>query len=49
LKKSKYAVETKNLSISWGGVEVLNQLNFELNDGEKLAIVGHQVQVNLLF
>ena len=33
-------METKNLSISWGGVNVLNQINFELNDGEKLAIVG---------
>jgi len=40
LKKSKHAVETKNLSISWGEVKVLNQINFELNDGEKLAIVG---------
>ena len=40
LKKSKHAVETKNLSISWGEVNVLNQINFELNDGEKLAIVG---------
>jgi len=40
LKKSKYAVETKKLSISWGEVNVLNQINFELNDGEKLAIVG---------
>ena len=40
MKKSNHAVETKNLSISWGGVNVLNQLNFELNDGEKLAIVG---------
>ena len=40
MKKSKYAVETKNLSISWGEVNVLNQLNFKLNDGEKLAIVG---------
>ena len=26
--------------MSWGNVNVLNQLNFELNDGEKLAIVG---------
>jgi phospholipid/cholesterol/gamma-HCH transport system ATP-binding protein len=33
-------VEAKNLSISWGEVNVLNQLNFKLNDGEKLAIVG---------
>jgi len=40
LKRSKYAVETKNLSISWGKVNVLNQINFELKDGEKLAIVG---------
>jgi len=40
LKKSKYAVETKKLSISWGEVNVLNQLNFALNEGEKLAIVG---------
>ena len=40
MKKSKHAVETKNLSISWGEVSVLNQLNFKLNDGEKLAIVG---------
>ena len=40
LKKSKHAVETKNLSISWGELNVLNQINFELNDGEKLAIVG---------
>jgi len=40
LKKSNNAVETKNLSISWGEINVLNQINFELNDGEKLAIVG---------
>ena len=40
MKKSKHAVETKNLSISWGEVNVLNQINFELNNGEKLAIVG---------
>ena len=40
MKKSKHAVETKNLSISWGEVNVLNQINFELYDGEKLAIVG---------
>ncbi len=40
MKKSNYTVETKNLSISWGEVNVLNSLNFELNDGEKLAIVG---------
>ena len=40
MKKSKHAVETTNLSISWGGTNVLDQLNFELNEGEKLAIVG---------
>ena len=40
LKKLNYAVKTKNLSISWGRVNVLNQLNFTLNEGEKLAIVG---------
>ena len=40
MRKSKHAVETKNLSISWGEVNVLNQINLELNDGEKLAIVG---------
>ena len=40
MKKSKYAVEAKNLSINWGAANVLNQLNFELSDGEKLAIVG---------
>ena len=40
MKKFKYAIETKNLSISWGEVNVLNKLNFALNDGEKLAIVG---------
>jgi len=40
LKKSNFAVETKNLSISWGEVNVLNKLNFELNLGDKLAIVG---------
>ena len=40
MKKSNNAVETKDLSISWGEVNVLNQINFELNNGEKLAIVG---------
>jgi len=40
LKESTHAVETKNRSIIWGEVNVLNQINFELNDGEKLAIVG---------
>ena len=40
MKKSKHAVETNNLSISWGQVNVLNQINFKLNNGEKLAIIG---------
>jgi len=40
LKRSQYAVEIKNLSKSWEEDNVLNQLNFELNDGDKLAIVG---------
>ena len=40
MTKSKHAVETKNLSICWGEVNVLNQLNFKLNIGERLAIVG---------
>ena len=40
MKQSKNAVETKNLSISWGEINVLNKLNFKLVEGEKLAIVG---------
>ena len=40
MKRTNLAVETKNLSISWGEVNVLNQLNFKLSEGEKLAIVG---------
>ena len=40
MKKTNHVVKTKNLSISWGEVNVLNDLNFELKDGEKLAIVG---------
>ena len=40
MKKSKYAIEAKNLSISWGEINVLKQINFELKEGEKLAIVG---------
>ena len=38
--KIKLCSWNKNLSISWGEVNVLNQLNFELNHGEKVAIVG---------
>ena len=40
MKQSNYAVETKNLSISWGKHNVLNKINFKLSEGEKLAIVG---------
>jgi len=40
LKQSKDAVETKNLSIGWGDINVLNKLSFKLKEGEKLAIVG---------
>ena len=40
MKQSKHAVETKNLSISWGEISVLNKLSFKLAEGEKLAIVG---------
>ncbi len=40
MKESKYAVETENLSINWGEINVLNKLNLKLHDGEKLAIVG---------
>ena len=40
LKKSKHAIETNNLSISWGELNVLNKINLKLYEGEKLAIVG---------
>ena len=40
MKKSKHAVETNNLSISWGELNVLNKINLKLYEGEKLAIVG---------
>ena len=40
MKQSKLALETKNLSINWGEINVLNKLNFKLHEGEKLAIVG---------
>ena len=33
-------MEVKNLSINWGDLNVLNQINFQLSDGDKLAIVG---------
>ena len=40
MKETNFAVQAKDLSISWGEDNVLNQLNFKLNEGEKLAIVG---------
>ena len=40
LKKTKHVVETNNLSISWGELNVLNKINLKLYEGEKLAIVG---------
>ena len=40
MKNTKYAVETNNLSISWGKLNVLKKINLKLNEGEKLAIVG---------
>ena len=40
MTKSNNAVETNNLSISWGELNVLNKINFKLIKGDKLAIVG---------
>ena len=40
MKNSKPAVETTNLSISWGEQNVLNKINLKLNEGERIAIVG---------
>ena len=40
MQKSKHALETNNLSISWGELAVLNKINLKLSEGEKLAIVG---------
>ena len=40
LKKTNRVVETNNLSISWGELNVLNKINLKLYKGEKLAIVG---------
>jgi len=40
LKSPNLAIETKNLSISWGDFNVLNKINLKLFEGEKLAIVG---------
>ena len=40
MKKSNFAVETKDLSINWGNLTVLDKINLSLDRGEKLAIVG---------
>ena len=40
LKKSKHAVQTKNLSISWDNLHVLKKINLSINEGQRLAIVG---------
>ena len=40
MKHSRNAVETKNLSISWGNINVLSKLNLKIHEGERLAIVG---------
>ena len=38
MKSSKPAVETNNLSISWGKQNVLTKLNLKLNEGENFII-----------
>ena len=40
MKQSVNAIETKNLSISWEQINVLNKLNLKVSKGERLAIVG---------
>ena len=40
MKRSKHAVEIKNLSIGWEEIKVLRKINLNLIEGEKLAIVG---------
>jgi len=45
LKKSKHAVETNDLSISWGELNVLDKINFKLYEGEKLAIIGPKIEI----
>ena len=40
MKQSSLAVETKDLSISWGEHNVLDKINLKLKPGEKLSIVG---------
>jgi len=40
LNQSSPVIESKNLSMNWGKFNVLNKLNFLLESGEKIAIVG---------
>tara|TARA_Y100000589_G_scaffold228219_1_gene215678 strand:- start:4798 stop:5583 length:786 start_codon:yes stop_codon:yes gene_type:complete len=40
LENLKPVIQTKNLSMKWGELEVLNKVNISLNSQEKLAIVG---------
>ena len=38
MKNSNLAIETTNLSISWGEKKVLNKINLKLNEGEKIEL-----------
>ncbi len=40
MKNSRIAIEINDISINWGGNNVLNKINLKLYEGEKLAIVG---------
>ena len=40
MKPQNRVLESNNLSISWGNLHVLRKLNFVLDEGERLAIVG---------
>ena len=35
-----YLLDVKNLSVSFAGKEVVHQISFHLQEGEKLALVG---------
>ena len=40
MNKTVPAIETKDLSMVWGELNVLRKINLLVNSGEKLAIVG---------
>ena len=40
MKKTVPAIETRDLSMVWGKLNVLKKINLLVNSGEKLAIVG---------